>query len=153
MNRFLQNTALPELRTRFIRALSIVSIGLGVAGAVAVFTLMSGLATQVVGIVTFAMLLLGLVWLILLNRGYVGVAAIGLCTSLTLAVMTPLPAALLVIAVTAVIAASALLNGTGYLIVNAVVFIRLAIAAIETGQGSPNALLELGANNLPLIVV
>jgi len=152
MNRLVQNTTLPELRVRFIRALSIASIGLGIFGALVVFALTEGLA-QVSGIITVALLLLGVLWLILLNRGYVGVAAIGLCASLTLGVMTPLPGALLIIAVTAVIAAAALLNGAGYLLVNTVVILRLAFAAIQSSQGNPNALLELGANNLPLIVV
>ncbi|MCC6616352.1 MAG: GAF domain-containing protein [Anaerolineae bacterium] len=153
MNTLVQSTTLPELRVRFIRALSIVSIGLGLAGSLAVFGLMSGLSTQIFGIATVAILLLGIVWLMLVNRGRVSVAAIGLCASLTVATLTPLPAALLIIAVTAVIAAAALLNGVGYLIVNTVVIVRLALVAVGSAQGNPNALFDLGANNLPLLVV
>ncbi|MCL4251247.1 MAG: GAF domain-containing protein [Anaerolineae bacterium] len=149
MNQLVQITTLTDLRARFIGALAIASIAIGLAGLAPTHLVIG----QSLGTETTIVLLLGGLWLLLLIRGYADLAALGLCASLTLASLTP-PPMFLVIAVTALLAAAALLTRRGYLIVWTVIIVRLAFAALEFVTQTPNSLWELGSNYLiPLAVI
>ncbi|MBE0690047.1 MAG: hypothetical protein IH587_08000, partial [Anaerolineae bacterium] len=153
MNQLIQHAAVTELRLRFIRALAIVSIALAIIGLLPTLILTGEIGTPSLGVLTTIALMLGVVWLVLLSRGQVGYAAIGLCASLTLAAMTP-PPVFVVIAVIAVIAAAALLNRIGYLIVNVIIILYLAANAIAFTQENPGAVWELSINYIiPLVVL
>jgi GAF domain-containing protein len=151
---FTGNTVLQSLQLTFIRALA--TLGIAIAGVGLVPNLISTIerGESGIGVIATGLLILtNSIWLILVSQGRGRAAGIGLVVTLTIGALSP-PPAFLVIATTAVIAAAVLLGRTGFILVNLVVFGRLAFSAIQFVQQNSSDVLAVGPEYLiPLIVI
>lgn len=151
---FTGNTVLQSLQLTFIRALA--ALGIAIAGVGLVPNLISTIerGESGIGVIATGLLILtNSIWLILVSQGRGRAAGIGLVVTLTIGALSP-PPAFLVIATTAVIAAAVLLERTGFIVVNLVVFGRLAFSAIQFVQQNSSDVLAVGPEFLiPLVVI
>jgi GAF domain-containing protein len=144
-----------NLRIPFLRIMAILGISLGGIGVVATFliALQQGLPIAQVVLPPLLVMTISILWLVLVNRGNIRTATVGLLISLTITVWTPPPAAF-VIAVVTVLAAAVLQSRPFFLLINAIVFVRYLVIAVTIAQTDANNFVVLGNEVItPLIIL